>query len=280
MKKLPFLFSLFLLVLAGCEFGNKEKAIVGDNLPPVPRATFVDYELEQVKEFKGPCTDKESGEKCFSIDIQYPVIKEGAPRPILDSINIHIEKEILKYAFINEPKDDFELLIKEMAAAYGKILEENKDYNAGWLLEISSDIIYQDSTFISTASTIFSYTGGAHPSSFQVYRSYNLTTGEVIKLGDFLVEGYEEKLNELAEIEFRMDKQIPPEQSLEEEGYFFEDGNFKLNDNFAIINNSLLFYYNPYEIGPYSLGATELELKLTDYVRLIKEGSILSKLKL
>lgn len=113
----------------------------------------------------------------------------------------------------------------------------------------------------------------------QVYRSYDLTTGKVLELSDILVEGYEEELNKLAEIEFRMDKKIPPSEPLNEQGYFFENGQFRLNTNFAIMNKSLLFYYNAYEIGPYSMGPTELELKLTDYVNLINPAGVIGDLK-
>lgn len=269
---------LLLLMFSGCEFGKKESVTALEE-QLIDKATFVDYDLVKIEEKQGPCTGNESGERCFSIDIQYPVIRIGAPQIVIDSINNQIEKDILKFAFISEPKDDFKLLIEEMSSEYENILKENPEYNSGWLLEISSDIIYQDSLYISTASTIFSFTGGAHPNSYQVYRSYDLATGKAIELSDLLIEGYEKKLNELAEIEFRMDKQIAPDQTLNDEGYFFENGRFQLNGNFAILNETLLFYYNPYEIGPYSIGPTELELKLTDYVDLIKPGSVINVLK-
>jgi hypothetical protein len=265
-------------MFSGCEFGKKESVTALEE-QLIDKATFVDYDLVKIEEKQGPCTGNESGERCFSIDIQYPVIRIGAPQIVIDSINNQIEKDILKFAFISEPKDDFKLLIEEMSSEYENILKENPEYNSGWLLEISSDIIYQDSLYISTASTIFSFTGGAHPNSYQVYRSYDLATGKAIELSDLLIEGYEKKLNELAEIEFRMDKQIAPDQTLNDEGYFFENGRFQLNGNFAILNETLLFYYNPYEIGPYSIGPTELELKLTDYVDLIKPGSVINVLK-
>lgn len=268
---------MLFVVLSSCEFGKKESVTQIDE--GIERATFVNYQLLSIKEKKGPCNGVSSDEKCFSIDIQYPVMSSGASKAVMDSINRQIQQDILKYAFISEPKDDFELLINEMSQEYETILKENSDYNSGWLLEISSDIIFQDSLYISTASTIFSFTGGAHPNSYQVYRSYDLATGKALSLGDFLVEGFETKLNQLAEIEFRMDKQIAPDKALNDEGYFFEDGRFQLNNNFAVLEQSLLFYYNPYEIGPYSIGPTELELKLTDYVDLIKPGSVLDGLK-
>ncbi|MBO6760471.1 MAG: DUF3298 domain-containing protein [Roseivirga sp.] len=76
-----------------------------------------------------------------------------------------------------------------------------------------------------------------------------------------------------------MTKEIPPTESLEERGYWFENDRFELTENFAIINKSLIFYFNPYEIAPYAMGPTELELKLTDFVSLIKEGGVIENYK-
>jgi hypothetical protein len=267
-----------IIALSSCEFGKKE-SVTSLEAPPIEKATFVTYQLQKIEEKQGPCASDQSGERCLNIDIQYPIISEGASQTVIDSINRQIEQDILKFAFISEPKDDFRLLIEEMSQEYKDILNENPDYKSGWLLEISSDIIYQDSLYISTASTVFSFTGGAHPNSYQVYRSYDLATGKAIELSDFLVEGFEEKLNQLAEIEFRMDKQIAPNKALNDAGYFFDNDRFKLNGNFAVLNQTLLFYFNPFEIGPYSIGPTELELKLTDYVDLIKPNSIIDALK-
>ena len=277
MKPLGFL--LILLLVTACEFGKKESVTAPEILDSIPKSTYVEYQLKKISENKGPCEANGKGEKCLSIDIQFPVIEKGASVETTEKINEQIKRDILTYAFISEPQDDFDLLVEEMAMEYENILRDNEEYTAGWLLEISSDIIHQDTAYISTATTVFTYTGGAHPNSLQIYRSYNLMTGEAITLGDILVEGYEPQLNKLAEIEFRMDKRIPPNEPLNEQGFFFEDGQFQLPANFAIMDNTLLFYYNPYEIGPYSMGATELELKLTDYASLIKPNSVINDLK-
>ena len=277
MKPLGFL-ALTLLLITSCEFGQRETVTGLELLDSIPKSTFVAYQLKRINELKGPCEANGKGEKCLSIDIEFPIIEKGASAEVLGIINEQIKRDILTYAFISEPKDDFDLLIEEMSTEYQNILGENEDYTAGWLLEINSDIIHQDTAYISTATTVFTFTGGAHPNSIQIYRSYNLATGQALTLDDILVEGYEEKLNQLAEIEFRMDKRIPPNEPLNEQGYFFENGQFQLPANFAIMANTLLFYYNPYEIGPYSMGATELELKLTDYASLIKANSVINDL--
>lgn len=271
---------LFFLVaaIASCEFGEKKPAVVIEETPDaIPR--FVDYKVEAINKNFGPCEVDSLSNQCAIFMVEYPVITGMVSESVVTTINQNIKSDIFDYAFVSEKPETFESLVEEISSEYAKILNDYPDYKASWSMEINSDILYQDTSFISVATTIFSYTGGAHPNAYQVYRSYDLSTGERIGLEDILFPGFENELNEAAEIEFRMLKEIPPSQALKEKGYFFEGGAFTLNDNFAIINKSLIFYFNPFEIAPYAVGPTELEIKLTDYVNLVNEKGVLNGLK-
>ncbi|OEK06947.1 DUF3298 and DUF4163 domain-containing protein [Roseivirga misakiensis] len=275
----PYLLTfLAALSLSSCDFGSKSE----QNLPiEVPDAipSYVDYEVERLVGQKGPCATDSLSSQCLEYSVEYPKINGKVPAAVIEKINENIKFNIFEYAFISDKPDSFESLISELSTAYEDVLKDLPEYKASWSMEVNSDIIYQDSAFISVASTIYSYTGGAHPNAYQVYRSYDLATGDPIQLSDILSVGYERELNDAAEIEFRMLKEIPPSQALKVKGYYFENGKFELNDNFAIINKSLIFYFNPFEIAPYAVGPTELELKLTDYVKLIKDTGVLHAYK-
>lgn len=273
-------FSLIILVFAvfSCEFGSKKAEVVEQETPETI-ASFVDYRVEAINEKSGPCAQDSLAVQCADFSVEYPVITGKINEAALENINESIRSTIFDYAYVTEKPESFKDLINELSTEYTSILKEFPDYKASWSMEITSDIIYQDSSYISVASTIYSYTGGAHPNSYQVYRSYDLSTGNAITLADVLNPSFEDELNEAAEIEFRMLKEIPPSQDLKDRGYFFETGNFTLNDNFAIINKSLVFYFNTYEISSYANGPTELELKLTDYVNLVNEKGVLNGLK-
>lgn len=269
---------LLLCLITSCEFGTQTpKETTEDLAEAIPK--YIDYRVEVINKKSGPCAQDSQSAQCANFVVEYPVITGKVSSEVIEAINENITSDIFDYAFLSEKPETFESLIQEMSDEYDKVLEEFKDYSASWSMEITSDIIYQDSSFISVATTIYSYTGGAHPNAYQVYRSYDLQNGQSIELKDILSNGYEESLNQAAEIEFRMLKEIPPTESLKDKGYFFEKGSFALNDNFAIINKSLIFYFNPYEIAPYASGPTELELKLTDYVDLINENGVLHDLK-
>ncbi len=274
-------FLVLILVIFGlhaCSFGTKEKKTPQEE-PIVEQQTFVVYEMESIDQKKGPCTIDESSQTCLTIRIDYPLINEGPTNEVLDTINSKIRKDIFNYAFINETPGSFEELIEEISTEYKDVITEFPDYKAAWSLEISSDIIYQTEKFISVATTIFSYTGGAHPNSSLVYKSYDLNSGKAIELEDILIDNYKDELYRSAEIEFRMNHEIPPSRSLSTAGFIFENDEFRLNNNFAIIDNSLVFYFNDYEIASYAQGPSELELKLTDYVNLIDENGVLNDLK-
>ena len=281
MKNYPLALALiFLLLVASCEFGTQsEKQTQAKNEIPEAIPQYVDYRVEVINKKFGPCAQDSLSAQCANFVVEYPVITGKVVPEVIQAINENIKSNIFDYAFLSEKPETFESLIEEMSNEYAQVLKEFDDYSSSWSMEITSDIIYQDSAFISVATTIYSYTGGAHPNAYQVYRSYDLQNGQPLTLKDILKTGYEKPLNEAAEIEFRMLKEIPPSEALKEKGYFFENGSFALNDNFAIIYKSLIFYFNPYEIAPYANGPTELELKLTDYVDLIKENGVLHDLK-
>lgn len=277
MKK-TLLFISFIAMVSACEFGTQKAAIVEEETPEaIP--TFVEYEIATLDQKSGPCEEDSLSTQCATYAVEYPVITGLLSDEAIVQINESIKSTIFDYAFLTEKPESFQSLIDELSSEYKAILKEFPDYRSSWSMEINSDIIYQDSSFISVASTIYSYTGGAHPNSYQVYRSFELETGNPISLSDILNPGFEDELNQAAEIEFRMLKEIPPNEELKDKGYFFEGGSFVLNNNFAIINKSLIFYFNPYEIAPYAVGPTELELKLTDYINLINENGVLNGLK-
>ncbi|RKQ50550.1 uncharacterized protein DUF3298 [Roseivirga pacifica] len=276
MKK-AFLAAILLGAISSCQFGSKKEPVREIEGEPVPK--YVEYEVKKIDEKSGPCATNEASKQCVEFNIEYPVITGMVPDEVSQKINQDIQNEIFSFVMMGDSQaETFEVLMNDLGTSYDSLIKEFEDYESSWLVEVNGDILYQAPEFISIATTIFTYTGGAHPNGQQIYRSYNLKTGEPITLDQVMIDGYEENLNESAEIEFRMLKKIPPSRSLEEEGYWFEDGEFRLNNNFAIINKSLIFYFNAYEIGPYSLGPTELELKLTDYVKLLNKNGVLGNL--
>ncbi len=262
---------LLFLTLSACQ--SKKETTEQENFVEVAKR----YSLLKISRLSGPCQEDSTSNRCLNIRIEVPSFLEDTLGNIAGRLNAQIKKDIFSFFSPEATHTSYDSLAAELSSEHERILEDYPDYDHPWNLEILSDIIYEDTSFVSIATNIFSYTGGAHPNNSQIYASYDVQNGHRIRLKDLFKLGSEEELNRAAEIEFRMLKRIPPHIKLEEEGYRFENDRFELNENFAILNKSLIFYYNPYEIGAYALGPSELQLNFSDYAHLIKQGSYIDK---
>ncbi len=91
----------------------------------------------------------------------------------------------------------------------------------------------------------------------------DLNSGNKVTLEDIFIAGYKPILNKIAEEEFRKLKELGEHEDLDEAGFWFDDNRFSINDNFAISDEGLTFYYNNYEITAYAYGPTELIIPLS-----------------
>ena len=88
-----------------------------------------------------------------------------------------------------------------------------------------------------------------------------------LALADLISDTIQFKI--LLEQEFREQKGIGENLILADEGFYINDGDFLLNNNIGLTDYSVIVHFNPYEIAPYSLGATTLELNKKELGQLL-----------
>jgi hypothetical protein len=114
----------------------------------------------------------------------------------------------------------------------------------------------------------YAFTGGAHGLETQEFRNMDLKTGKSIALRELLKPGYEEALSLLLTKKLHQIKKIPDNQKLTDAGYFTDL--VKPTDNFYLTENGIGFYYNHYDIAPYSFGSSDLFLTFDEVKGLMK----------
>jgi len=102
--------------------------------------------------------------------------------------------------------------------------------------------------------------GGVHPFGSTFFVNFESSTGKTIAINDLIREGGLAKLESIAEANFRRDNKLSPTQSLSEQGYGFPGDRFRLNDNFGIGEEELVFFFNSYEIAAGAMGPTEIKI--------------------
>jgi Protein of unknown function (DUF3298) len=60
------------------------------------------------------------------------------------------------------------------------------------------------------------------------------------------------------------------DETYKEAGFWFKDNIFTLNNNFAITDQGILFYYNNYEIASYVYGPTKIFIPYDSIENLVK----------
>ena len=253
--------SIYFLIITGLFFScadntnknNQEKIADKEVFDPVK---YVDKNITR----QGPDC-KASPENCARVKVSFPEIT-GVPGALdKDLLNKQIQKALLKGSLDPEGKvGNVEGACKNFISDFLGFKEQMQQEVAGWSIAIDIKIINNDANYLSLRIDEDAYLGGAHPNQYTSFLNYDISTGQVIGLGDLINDTA--RLKELAEKQFREAKNLSPGENLNEAGYLFDEGKFTLTENFGISQGKLLLYYNNYDIAPYALGPTLLELPL------------------
>ncbi|MDW7690516.1 DUF3298 domain-containing protein [Flammeovirgaceae bacterium SG7u.111] len=215
----------------------------------------------EIKEVVRTIPDCDEYQDCTSVKLKFPKISSGLHA---DRINEDILKSVAQgIRPENEDKTSVDELVSEFFNSYKEFAEKFPDTSYGWYHEVECEVSRLDSKVLALTYSVSSFTGGAHPNSNTLYYNYDLTTGEVIELKDMLKTADKAKLDEAVGTAFKKMKGIDTEVDLTEllRGYVDK---FEANDNFLLKDDGVVFYYNSYEIAPYSEGPSKVFVSYAD----------------
>lgn len=114
------------------------------------------------------------------------------------------------------------------------------------------------------------YDGGAHGLFVKSVMNFSTQTGRVVTLDDVLLTGYKTRLNEILLDKLMKKTDTKNIDELKEKGYLYSMD--MCPSQFYLINaNGITFIYNQYEIAPYAVGLTELQLSWDELKDVAKE---------
>lgn len=145
--------------------------------------------------------------------------------------------------------------------------EEEDENSILWDMEMTIGI--QDfPSFVELSFSGWSYTGGAHGNGYVMYDLINREDGRQLELTDAFTDV--DALNAIAETYFRTLYELSPTESLNDYGFWFDNDEFTVNENFRFVGGAVEFYYNSYEIASYAGGPTELTVPMEAIKHLFK----------
>jgi len=252
MKKIISIFILSIIIVACSQEKTDSKISESTNVLQFNDTDIRYYEKIYFKSYGNPKNEKDFAE----LKIEYPeLISSGVSS---DSINKFIKSYLLNLPFNDDQYTSFDEIADSLFSNYITVQQEFDDYHIGWYIHANSKINGLFKNIISITNEEEIYTGGANTFYNLTYSNFNINSGKLLTLENIIISNNIETVEKLGEGLFRKMKNIPTNQSFEEAGFWFENKIFSLNDNFAITDSGLVFFYNLYEIAPRSSGTTKL----------------------
>ncbi len=228
----------------------------------------VAFEVRSWARSSGECGD--NGAPCIRLAFTWPEAASGPDSSAVGAINAHIRELMERPAFGDG--GSAEQLFGELDRSRASVVEEFPDYGLPWWIERTATVERNDHRVFAIALYQESYGGGAHGAHSLQFLNLRPETGGVLTLADVLVDGAYEELEAVAEATFRLQLGLSSDASLDEAGFWFDDGTFDLTDNVLIGNDGLRFRYNEYEIRAYAFGPTDLLIPYADIEHLLLPG--------
>lgn len=195
---------------------------------------------------------------CTYIRLHIPILA-GNHTDVAETVNTFTKNEVRETVKSRLPEPRGNISLEAMCDAFMEGYQlfkiEFPDSDARWYLDISGDSSVVGEDYFTTVVQISEYLGGAHPNTYTQIHSFDLQSGNQIRIADRfdinLVKSYAEK-------RFREKNKLSPDDRLDDNGFLFEDGVFVLPENMGLTPEGLLLYYNAYEVAAYANGPTRI----------------------
>lgn len=216
------------------------------------------YEYADLVAVRGDC----NGQPCVQVKIVYPDLQTD--NVVSEMIMTDLNARLYQSFYTDNVLGSIEVLADSIYKAHQQI----PNNSMAWTLNRSVDMLHMNRV-ITYSITEISALGGAHPNNQVIIVNRDAETGLLLEMDDFLLDNAREKLMQKIETAFRNANNLSPDASLTKAGFWFEEG-FKLPENYGLVEDGMLFYYNTYEVAPYAMGKTEFVIPYYELESIIR----------
>lgn len=202
----------------------------------------------------------------------YPQVDSFSATVIMDSVNTLVQDLLLQDMMGEVRYENLEERMTQFLQEYKEHKQEMIEFqlpSSNWVFEMKIDVLLNRPSLVSLRINKLEFTGGAHANSWTNYLTVDLTTGKVVDLKELFIDDFESQLLTISEAAFKRTVNLDADTNLVETHYEFSTGEFMLPPNFSVGTDGLHFYYNPYDLGPFALGAISFEIPYQEILSII-----------
>lgn len=198
------------------------------------------------------------GDTAIKYYYSYPVFSEQNPAINGAALNSYLHNSGLL---------EFEQKFEEYKKLYSESNMEEMDWGNIWEESVTISVLSITPEMVSLSSSYYNYLGGAHGMYGTTGMQLNPATGIPYSNSELLSyesEVYEGLRNLAAQKLLEKYGTGSETETFSDLGFWFENDEFILSENFIITEEGFVFLYQPYEIAPYALGLIEIPLKFEE----------------
>ena len=198
---------------------------------------------------------------CVSVSLSaVPELPSSIPASAMMSIEGEVRKVLYASLEVEGAEPSRENILRELEERY-KEYDSVSDAEVDWNLKRSASLLFSNNQITAVEVSSEGYLGGAHGFKERSLMTFDSKTGHRLGVSDVVEESSQTTLAKIVEAEFRRARSIRGGQSLQDAGFFVLPGQqLPIGENFALTDNGLEIQYNPYEIAPYSMGETRVQV--------------------
>ena len=243
-----YLILFFLFAAFSCAPKTETTSFQPDNSPAIQADSLI---------FKADSLNKEIcvGENCAKLKLLWPVASGSVAA---EKINQVTRDQMALLIQTGEDPAPLDTLVQNFFKSFKDFKTEFADAIGGWEIEAEGHVSYQSDSTLSIRFSQFNFMGGAHPNSSVSFLNFDPKTGEF--LGDDQIILDETVFFKKVEQKFRKFHEVAEGVTLKDDDRFFlPETGFFVADAKGFKDGKFWVIYQPYEIGPYVMGYTELE---------------------
>jgi hypothetical protein len=191
------------------------------------------------------------------INIEYPQITGSVNSSTESKINQFLEEEFKQsIIWFDEVRSD-------------SVFFEDFPYEMQYTFETGFQTSYNSTEFLSIVLSHYQYTGGAHGNYFALGYNIDMKNGDVFSLKDIIKKDSFDLL--IYECEQAIMEKFEA-NSLIDAGLFEDEIEIPDDQDFYIMPGILVLQFDPYEIGPYSMGEITAEIPFEKIKDILKDN--------
>jgi hypothetical protein len=148
-------------------------------------------------------------------------------------------------------------------------LYDSSGASFNWYRTASTQILYNSPELFCMENTLYAFTGGAHGMENISYGIFSPLTDRQLQFNDIFKPDTQHIISNLITNSVKEMQSISQDSSLPDYLYFVKM--IEPNENIYLTPNGLGFYYNSYEIAPYSTGQTNVFFRFADLTGLLNK---------